>query len=143
MVPQGDLNLERYLELLRTLETKNKKLLILTFLDAQVWELRGFLATRFLEFADSTLAACFCSPRAMRNRIRAEILAWLPPGEEYWFKRMSCFSEYRLLGHSQSGWNWSWAPDKPRKEIWQKMRWTDYVHLEDLGADVSPYELIL
>ena len=47
---QGDRDLELYLELLMTLELKNKKHLIHTFVKAQVWALQGFLTTRFMDY---------------------------------------------------------------------------------------------
>ena len=80
---EGEMGLGRYLELLRKLEMKNKKRLILTFLDAQVYQLKGFLVSRLLESLEPEIAACLYSPQKLRNRIQSEILAWLPEGEEY------------------------------------------------------------
>ena len=79
---EGEMALGRYLELLRTLERKNKKYLISIFIDAQVFMLKGFLVSRLMEFADPVIAARLYSPLKMRNWIQSEILVWLPEGEE-------------------------------------------------------------
>ena len=54
---------------------------------------------------------------------------------------MTCFSEHMLEGHEQPGWSCSRA--NTRKEAWERMLSTDYVHLEDLGGASSPYALTI
>ena len=102
-----------------SLAPRNKKLLLLTFVKAQVCALQGFLTLRLMDYPNSTLAACLCSPRIMRNILRVEVLIHLPIQEIFWFKRMTCFSDHWLEGHEQPGGNG--CREEARKEEWERM----------------------